>query len=273
MQTIDEVTNPPQVGAGTILRRALIVGGVFSLLPLLFFGFFYLVVVGPMNMAGDGMFAVFIVIAMLMFGAFGAMATLFMHWAYKFAVNRVRNVYEPFARLVGGQLTRPARGLFGMQLEMPTIWFKHGDMPVELRTDVEGSGEHRVVFTALDFTLSEPAPVDLQVWSQGAMQRLSKWLGMQDIELGDPQFDERYIVQASRDAAATMLLTPEVRQALLDLAALRTGVGQYVDMALRGNSLRFRTVGYFGTADELLQFYQHAGRVVDCMLSPNQSAS
>ncbi len=53
---------------------------------------------------------------------------------------------------------------------------------------------------------------------EGIFQQLRKWLGVQDIDLGDPAFDNVFIVQGQRELAQ-QVLSPAVQQALLAMAS------------------------------------------------------
>ncbi len=61
--------------------------------------------------------------------------------------------------------------------------------------------------------------VGLRLTRQGALTGLGRMLGMQDITVGDPLFDERFVVKGQPEAAVRALLTPEVRARLVELQA------------------------------------------------------
>jgi hypothetical protein len=96
---------------------------------------------------------------------------------------------------------------------------------------------------------------------------------MQDIEVGDPDFDQRWVVQASRPEAVRQFLNPAVRQALDDLSDWRKqtppamlGATGQVNLSLHGNRFKLRTPGFLGQSEHLIRFYELSGRVVDAFL-------
>jgi hypothetical protein len=264
------------------LRRALIVGGLFALFPLLFFGFFLFAIGGVQKNPGAlGFFGVFIVFSMLMMGGFAAVIALVIPtMARRMSGKHLGDVFEPFAQHVSGRVETPPPRFWGLHRLPPSVSFQHGGIPAVLRIEVVGSGKNRIVYTVLEFTLAESSPVDLRITPQGFFHSLGKWLGMQDIEVGDAAFDERFVVQTSRDSAAATFLNPAVRQALLEMSDWRRqtptqllGSTSHIDLALRGQSFKLRTLGFLNKAEFAIRFYEHAGRVLDSMFAPGASSS
>ena len=68
-----------------------------------------------------------------------------------------------------------------------------------------------------------PAPVrgHLEATRQGWMSRLAVLLGAQDVSVGDPAFDEAFVVKATDEALALELLTPTVRAEMAALGVER----------------------------------------------------
>ena len=62
-----------------------------------------------------------------------------------------------------------------------------------------------------------------EVYPQDILSGLRKLLGVEDIEIGSPQFDEEFIITANSRAAARDLLTPDVQASIFRLAALTPG--------------------------------------------------
>jgi hypothetical protein len=58
----------------------------------------------------------------------------------------------------------------------------------------------------------------LSLRREGPLQQLRKWMGAQDIELGDPNFDNTFIVEGQLEVAQ-QALNPAAQQALLNMAS------------------------------------------------------
>lgn len=53
----------------------------------------------------------------------------------------------------------------------------------------------------------------------GVVSRVSEWLGKQDIQMGDPEFDKAFTIKGDEPDRVRALLTPDVRQVILSLTA------------------------------------------------------
>lgn len=73
--------------------------------------------------------------------------------------------------------------------------------------------------TQLVVRFDRPLGVGLRLTRQGALSGVGKLLGMQDIEVGDPVFDQRFVVKGAPVEAVRAMLTPEVRARLVELQA------------------------------------------------------
>ncbi len=231
------------------------------------------------NQGALGFFGIFIAFSILISGAGGFVVALIAQKTIKrMSGASAEDVFEPFARHVSGRVEEPPPGWFGLKLKPPSVWFEHAGLPAVLRIEVEGAGKHQVAYTVLEFTLAEASPVDLRVYPQGLFQKLGKWLGMQDIEVGDAAFDEHFVVQASRESAAATFLSAGVRRALLGLSDWRRravtsvlGSTEYIELQLSGHSLKLRTIGFLNSAEQMIGFYELSGRVVDALFGPEKS--
>ena len=62
-----------------------------------------------------------------------------------------------------------------------------------------------------------PLGIGLQVSKQGSLTKIASFFGWQDIEVGDPVFDARFVVKGAPVDRVRALLTPEVRAHLVSL--------------------------------------------------------
>lgn len=101
-------------------------------------------------------------------------------------------------------------------------------MHVEVDTRLE-RGQRVTEFTV---RFDRPLGVGLQLTRQGGLSGIGKLFGMQDIEVGDPVFDARFVVKGSPEASVRTLLTPDVCRRLVDLQA-HSSVLEVADDCLR----------------------------------------
>ena len=69
-------------------------------------------------------------------------------------------------------------------------------------------------FTRIVAAATTPFPLTARLEFETSTTRFGSWLGAQDVETGDEEFDETFIVKASDEEQVLELLTPELRAAL-----------------------------------------------------------
>lgn len=88
------------------------------------------------------------------------------------------------------------------------------NVPVQLDHYVVSHGKSSTSYTRVVGRAIEPMPFTLRVYVESVFSSLGKVLGAQDVQLGDPAFDERFMVKADNEAMARSLLDTELRRAL-----------------------------------------------------------
>lgn len=87
-------------------------------------------------------------------------------------------------------------------------------MHLEVSAQVRGQNRWTVFTTRFD----RPLGIRLSLTRQGALSGIGKLFGMQDVEVGDPVFDARFVVKGAPESAVRAVLTPEVCARLSALA-------------------------------------------------------
>ena len=101
----------------------------------------------------------------------------------------------------------------------PTVTGMLDGSPAEIHSYTKSSGKNSTRYTR--YTVSFPAVgVGLHLSRQSGLGYFLKVLGTQDIEIGEPTFDEAFIVQASDPQAARAILTPGTTMVLNRLIAV-----------------------------------------------------
>ena len=108
------------------------------------------------------------------------------------------------ARFVDGTWSRSAR-----------VEVTHGEWTVTLDTYTVSNGKTIMVFTRMRAPYVNPDGFRFRVYRAGFFSGIGKWFGMQDVEIGEQQFDADFIVQASDESRIRQLLSnPRLRELL-----------------------------------------------------------
>jgi hypothetical protein len=88
-----------------------------------------------------------------------------------------------------------------------------GPWTIVLDTHTVSDGESSTTYTRLRAPFLNPGEFRFQLYRKGPFSALGKTLGMQDIEVGDPEFDEAFIIKSNDEAIVRELLAnPTIRQ-------------------------------------------------------------
>jgi hypothetical protein len=91
---------------------------------------------------------------------------------------------------------------------------------VKLWVKVVSGSENNSYYTVVSGLLDPGMDLGLSLYREGILARAALGLlGHRDIHTGDPTFDPAFIVRADEPQRAVLLLTPELRGALIELAA------------------------------------------------------
>jgi hypothetical protein len=100
-----------------------------------------------------------------------------------------------------------------------------GPWTVTLDTHEVHSQHSHVTYTRVRAPYVNPDGFRFTVYRKGLFTELGKLLGMQDIEVGDPDFDEAFVVKATDEARVqTLLADPKLRALLQAQPEIRLGV-------------------------------------------------
>ena len=140
-----------------------------------------------------------------------------------FGVGKAYDGWRQFAREAGGELVdrgfirsdsnQPGRWQFGPWVE---VHFAVRGHPAILETLYEDADENVRRYTSLRVTLPLREPFRFEVSREGVLGRLGKLVGVQDLQVGHPDFDRAFHVKTSNERVALGLLDDEgIRQRLL----------------------------------------------------------
>ncbi len=124
-------------------------------------------------------------------------------------------------------------------------------------------GKNKTYFTDVIF---EPVPLDcrLQIGRQGFFSQLTKVFGAQDIETGDPAFDEKFVVKGDPADEILDRLTERVRSLILYLQSLEKE-GQ-LTLKLEDHRLTVTKLGFISETGALLDYIRATRRLLLALL-------
>ena len=79
------------------------------------------------------------------------------------------------------------------------------------------------VHTAIEIKIDNPKKYKLSVYEEGPISTLGKYLGMQDIVVGHPEFDKEYIVKTNNEYITKQILNEKICNELVYMANRRFG--------------------------------------------------
>jgi len=146
--------------------------------------------------------------------------------------------WEQLCQEIGGELVPKGRWQ-GSKVKLNV-----GPWTTVLDKHTVSDGENSTTYTRLRAPFLNPAGFRFEIHRKGPFSGLGKFLGMQDIEVGDPEFDEAFIIKSNDESTVRELLAnARIRQMIQVLPRVR--------LEIQDNE------GWFGTrfpdeADELL---------------------
>ncbi len=90
-----------------------------------------------------------------------------------------------------------------------------GQWTITLDTFTESSGKHSQTYTRMRAPYVNADGFQFSIHREGFFSGVGRFFGMQDLEMGDPQFDEDFVLQGNNEAKVRELLQDdEVRRLL-----------------------------------------------------------
>ncbi|HUX42468.1 MAG TPA: hypothetical protein VMV83_14970 [Rectinemataceae bacterium] len=167
--------------------------------------------------------------------------------AYREAGSMGMQALEWIGRHPGGFVARIAASNFWRLIG------QRNGVKVEVFLEVRGSGKNSTTYTVARAVLPRPFEAQCRIAHEGFFTKLGKSLfGLQDLELGDPAFDEAVRIKA-KDGLPILsrLAKPEVKESILALLAANHGAFVTEKVVQWEKQGRFLDPGVIGPALEL----------------------
>jgi hypothetical protein len=152
-----------------------------------------------------------------------ALLAVGLGWGF-FQVNarnaaRIDRQWRAFAARRGLRFVPPEGPWFART--QPAVVGEVSGVAVRVEVQVEAGAERSIAFTRCVAALAVPVVGSVSVVPDTPLRSVGGWLGLQDVALGDPDFDAAWVVKADDPAEARAVLDASVRAALG-----RWGLGQ-----------------------------------------------
>ena len=183
-----------------------------------------------------------------------------------------------FRRMFGpsqGEIWRQLSGELGAQfveggfLKSDKVQAVHGQWTVTLDKYVVSTGKVTVVYTRMRAPYVNPDGFRFKVYRRGVFSDLGKWLGMQDVEVGYPEFDRDFIIQGNDEGKLRQLFANTKIRELIGAQkdinfSVKDDEGWFGATFPEGvDELAFLVVGLIKDVDRLKHLYELFAETLD----------
>jgi hypothetical protein len=113
-----------------------------------------------------------------------------------------QEIWQQFATAVGGNFTEG-----GFWSGSDRVDAAHGQWMVTLDWYVVSTGKSTIAYTRMRAPYVNPDGFRFTLYRKGIFSDLGKWMGMQDVSVGDAQFDEDFIIKGNDEAKIRRLFS------------------------------------------------------------------
>jgi hypothetical protein len=127
----------------------------------------------------------------------------------------LRKVFGPSREEIWRKLSSEIKGKYVERefLKGDKVQATHGPWTVTLDLHVVSTGKVTLVFTRFRAPYVNPDGFRFRIYRRSSLSGLGKLFGMQDIEVGDPDFDEAFIIQGNdEEKVKNFFSKPRIRE-------------------------------------------------------------
>lgn len=145
----------------------------------------------------------------------------------------------------------------------------HKQWTVTLDTYSESQGENNATYTRMRAPFVNKDGFRFTIYRRGLFSDLGKLLGMQDVEIGEPEFDDAYIIKGNdEDKLRRLFANPRIRQLIEQQPRIhllvRDDEGWFKNKFPEGvDELYFREIGIIKDIERLKALYDLFAEVLD----------
>ena len=183
----------------------------------------------------------------------------------------VRRMFGPSQKEIWRQLSEDIHATYvdGGFWKGDKVQASHGQWTVTLDKYVVSTGKVTVVYTRMRAPYVNPDGFRFRVYRRGIFSNLGKFLGMQDVEIGHPEFDRDFIIKGSDEGKLRQLFAnPKIRTLIegqrdIDFS-VKDDEGWFGSTFPDGvDELAFLVVGIIKDVDRLKHLYELFAETLD----------
>jgi hypothetical protein len=183
----------------------------------------------------------------------------------------VRRMFGPSQKEIWRQLSEEIHAKFveGGFWKGDKVEGAHGPWTVTLDKYVVSTGKVTVVYTRMRAPYVNPDGFRFRVYRRGIFSNLGKFLGMQDVEIGHPEFDRDFIIKGTDEGKLRQLFANPRIRALIEAQkdidfSVKDDEGWFGATFPDGvDELAFLVVGLIKDVERLKQLYELFGATLD----------
>ena len=119
-------------------------------------------------------------------------------------------IWSQIAKDIGGQYTDG--GFFGKDV----LVYRHGEWQILLDTYTVSSGKYSTTYTRIRAPFVNKDGLYFKIYRENVFSSIGKFFGMQDIEVGEPLFDENFIIKGNNQEKVKLLLSDKNLKKLVE---------------------------------------------------------
>jgi hypothetical protein len=177
-----------------------------------------------------------------------------------------QEIWQQFATAVGGNVL-----VGGFWNSADKVDAAHGQWMVTLDTYVVSTGKSAVTYTRMRAPYVNPDGFQFTIYRKGFFSDMGKWLGMQDIAVGDPAFDDAFIIQGNDEAKVRRLFADQPLRAMISAQpdihfCVKDDEGNFWggrNFPPNVDELYFQVAGVIKDVDRLKQLYDLFSETLD----------
>lgn len=149
----------------------------------------------------------------------------------------------------------------------------HGPWTITLDTYTVSTGKTSTTYTRMRAPFVDSEGFRFTVYRKGIFSEIGKWLGMQDIETGDTDFDQNFILKSNQEAKLRELVGSSKIRELIDQQpeiyfAIKDDEGFFSSRFPEGvDELYFQVVGVIKDVERLKLLYDLFSETLDQLCS------
>jgi hypothetical protein len=183
----------------------------------------------------------------------------------------LRQLFGPSKEEIWQQLSREIDATYvpGSFWTPSKVVVQHGEWTITFDTLTVNQGEHSATYTRLRAPYVNADSFRFTIYRKGLFSDLGKWFGMQDVVVGDAQFDDEFIIQGSDEKKLRALLAhPPIRALIAAQPTIHFSVkddeGWFAAAFPKGvDELYFRVPGVIQDVERLKGLYALFGETLD----------